>query len=299
MREDTSAAWDDAMARAQRFLEAHYADSALALDRVADEAGISRFHFHRVFSSLLGETPGECLRRLRLEAALRLVADPAGPSLTRVAYDCGFSSQSLFSRMFRQRYQESPARIRRQGSLRSPARPGQPVAPGPAAPVVAADPDRFRVELRRVGATRLACVLTHGYQGLAIGLAYARLHARARRAGLIPPGAATRPVGISWDDPGITPPRLCRYYAGLPVADGIALPPGLCEMRIPPGSCATLRYRGPASGLDEAFGWLYRDWLTASRRMLADFPAWSVYFRNPLRHGGTSFEAEIHVLLCD
>jgi AraC family transcriptional regulator len=79
------------------------------LEEVSEAAGFSPFHFHRVFKSLLGETLGQFVKRLRLERALYLMSHAPSRSLTDVALDCGFSSSSDFSRSFRQRYNAAPS----------------------------------------------------------------------------------------------------------------------------------------------------------------------------------------------
>jgi len=44
-------------------------DNALDLDALASEAAMSKFRFHRMFRGLIGETPLEMHRRLRIERA--------------------------------------------------------------------------------------------------------------------------------------------------------------------------------------------------------------------------------------
>src|ERR1041385_8846599 len=75
----------------------------LRLEAVAEAAGFSPVHFHRVFKSLLGETLSQFVKRLRLERALYVMSHAPDRSLTDVALDCGFSSSSDFSRSFRHR----------------------------------------------------------------------------------------------------------------------------------------------------------------------------------------------------
>ena len=52
----------------QRVIEhvASHLDEALALETLAAQACLSPFHFHRVFRGMVGETPVELGRRLRL-----------------------------------------------------------------------------------------------------------------------------------------------------------------------------------------------------------------------------------------
>ncbi|MBC8107135.1 MAG: helix-turn-helix transcriptional regulator [Anaerolineae bacterium] len=71
---------------------------------VSRAAGMSPFHFHRVFQALVGETVADFVKRLRLDKALFMMSHSRKSSLTQIALACGFSSSSDFSRSFKQRF---------------------------------------------------------------------------------------------------------------------------------------------------------------------------------------------------
>jgi AraC family transcriptional regulator len=79
------------------------------LEDVAAVAGLSPFHFHRVFKAVVGETLQQFVKRQRLERALYLMSHAPQRSLTDVALHCGFASSSDFSRSFKQRYGAAPS----------------------------------------------------------------------------------------------------------------------------------------------------------------------------------------------
>src|SRR5215470_13020921 len=84
-------------------------DEPLRLRDLARVALLSPFHFHRVFQALIGSTPADFVKRLRLEKALGLLSQPRPPSLTAIALACGFSSSSDFSRCFKRRFGLPPS----------------------------------------------------------------------------------------------------------------------------------------------------------------------------------------------
>jgi len=84
---------------------------AIDLARVASEAGLSSFHFLRVFNDVLGVTPHQYLVRSRLREAARLLADDKR-SITDVALDVGFGDVSNFVRTFRRAAGVSPRGFR-------------------------------------------------------------------------------------------------------------------------------------------------------------------------------------------
>jgi AraC-like DNA-binding protein len=81
------------------------------LEHAAAEAGISPFHFLRLFSSVLGVTPHQYLVRSRLRRAARLLADDER-QITDIAYDVGFGDLSNFVRTFHRAAGVSPRRFR-------------------------------------------------------------------------------------------------------------------------------------------------------------------------------------------
>ncbi|TFV74775.1 AraC family transcriptional regulator [Bradyrhizobium frederickii] len=81
------------------------------LEQAAKQAGLSPFHFLRLFSSVLGVTPHQYLVRSRLRHAARLLADD-DIAITDVAYDVGFGDLSNFVRTFHRAAGVSPTRFR-------------------------------------------------------------------------------------------------------------------------------------------------------------------------------------------
>lgn len=82
------------------------------LESLAEQAGLSPFHFLRLFSNVLGVTPHQYLIRSRLRRAARLLADESR-SITDVALDVGFGDLSNFVRTFHRAAGVSPRAFRK------------------------------------------------------------------------------------------------------------------------------------------------------------------------------------------
>jgi AraC-like DNA-binding protein len=93
------------------WIDAH-SHRAIDLEAAADQAGVSPFHFLRLFSAVLGVTPHQYLVRSRLRHAARLLADEDRP-ITDIAYDIGFNDLSNFVRTFHRAAGVSPLRFRK------------------------------------------------------------------------------------------------------------------------------------------------------------------------------------------
>jgi len=87
--------------------------SDIGLDGAAAEAGLSSFHFLRLFSQVLGVTPHQYLVRSRLRRAARLLAEDDGRPVTEVAFDVGFADLSNFVRTFHRAAGVSPSGFRK------------------------------------------------------------------------------------------------------------------------------------------------------------------------------------------
>jgi transcriptional regulator GlxA family with amidase domain len=111
----------------------------LDLRRLAEHAQYSRFHFVRAFRAAYGETPGEYLRRRRIERACDLLP-LANLTVREVGGVVGFSSLAAFSKRFKARVGVAPSEYRR----RMVERGGPPPVPGYVLMWARRHPDRQR-----------------------------------------------------------------------------------------------------------------------------------------------------------
>jgi len=87
-------------------------DSELSLQSLAQESGYSRVHFIRMFQAATGRSPHNYLLNMRVERARELLSNRE-LSLVEIALDCGFSSHSHMTRVFRQFLGVTPSEYRR------------------------------------------------------------------------------------------------------------------------------------------------------------------------------------------
>jgi AraC-like DNA-binding protein len=92
--------------RAKTMIETHYAEP-LSLSDLARDAGMSLFHFARVFAELEGRPPHRFLIDVRLARAAARLRD--GASVTDTCFAVGFGSLSHFVTTFRRRYGVRPS----------------------------------------------------------------------------------------------------------------------------------------------------------------------------------------------
>lgn len=79
----------------------------LSLERIADMAGFSAVYFHNLFKASTGQTLHSYVELQRIRMAADMLVS-SGRTLTEIAYECGFSSQSYFSYVFKRRMGVTP-----------------------------------------------------------------------------------------------------------------------------------------------------------------------------------------------
>lgn len=85
----------------------------LTLDALAREAKFSPIYFHKLFKASTGKTLREYVEEQRIKKAIDLLLS-SDKTLSEIAYECGFSSQSYFSSAFKKKKKLAPREYARQ-----------------------------------------------------------------------------------------------------------------------------------------------------------------------------------------
>ena len=103
----------DCIDEVMRYIRAHIGEP-LDREQLADVAGFSVPHFHRIFTAHVGESAISYVRRIRLERAARKLRMGA-VDITEVALAAGYDSHAAFSKAFKQQFGLSPSEFRQLG----------------------------------------------------------------------------------------------------------------------------------------------------------------------------------------
>lgn len=99
------------MEKIMAIINTHINDPLLNVEKLGREVGISRAHLHRKMKELIGMTPSDFIRNIRLRRACELLKKP-DVDITQVAYTLGFTSQPHFSTAFKRFTGVSPTEYR-------------------------------------------------------------------------------------------------------------------------------------------------------------------------------------------
>lgn len=98
------------LTQSMTFIKKNYADK-ITLAQLSRIALLSPFHFQRSFKLMYERSPQEFITHFRLKKACQLLTKTKKP-VNEIVMQCGFDSTSSFIRLFRKRFQQTPAAYR-------------------------------------------------------------------------------------------------------------------------------------------------------------------------------------------
>ncbi len=274
------------------YINRHLEDD-IRLEDLAAEAAFSPFHFHRLFTALVGEPVAAYIRRLRLERAASDLVVYSSRSITEIAQRNGFSSSAVFARAFRERFSMSASAWRtahrkdRKAFRNGDQASGKESKEFPDAPRYALPcwvPQRtsteqeqtMEVRIEDMPAVRAAYVRRLGEYRVSAGQAWEALCRWAGPRGLLTPGHML--FSISHDDPMVTAPEKLRYDACIALDPETKIDDQVGVVELPARRVAKARYCGPGNGIMGAYQAFYAEWLPASGFVPGDLPPIEVYY---------------------
>lgn len=272
-------------------------DQPLSLQTLAEVAGFSPFHFHRLFKSLMGETLSDYVQRTRLERAANLLIYHPHRSVLEIALACGFSGAAVFSRAFKEHFGSSPTQFRDEDRKNSKMerKQGKEMA-GPesyngssrlSTEILERSKKTMDIEVKTLPTYHVAYIRhISGYRkgefNSTINQSFQRVCGWAAARDLFGPN--TLVIGIPYDNPDITPNDRCRYDACVTVPETVGEGSGDVSIEdIPGGKYAAARISVSSSEtrkIGEAVDAMY-GWLPSSGYILDDRPALEIYYDNP------------------
>lgn len=260
--------------RALHYIRDHL-DETLTVADVARAAHLSEFHFHRIFTMVMGEPVGRFVTRKRLElAAMRIAYEPER-SITDIALSSGYSSPSNFTKAFVAHFGCTPSDVRRGAKTPGKLDPASLYVLPPEADESTRDAEHARLSaiarFENWQESELACIAsTAGYSLAAVEHAWSLILAAAHEAGLQQPFDA---YGLAFDSPQLLAKERCHYHACLAWPADKPIPSRLFRGKIPAGRYAIFPYSGPVADAEAHYRAIYSAWLPRSSAQPDDFVA--------------------------
>jgi len=93
-----------------KVIENHLSEEDFSIEECGNEVGMSRTHLYKKIKALVGKSPSQYVRSVRLNYAKKMVEEGKG-NISEIAYSVGFSSPAYFSRCFKEEFGYPPSNI--------------------------------------------------------------------------------------------------------------------------------------------------------------------------------------------
>lgn len=277
----------------------------LSLSKLSEIANYSPFHFHRIFTGFVGETPGQYIIRLRLERIAHCLNVFPALSLTELSDNSGFASLSTFSRAFKNYYGISAEEYRKttnrvfskisktnSNKCKIPFNNSSEFCSWNFSETEIMEwKDKVDISTKALAGIPVSYVSTCLDHPDAITHAFRELTNWAIPRMLIT--AETRFIGMLLDIPFITPLNKCRYRAGISLQSktGLLKSAGITE--IPQGIYASYRVKGNMMAIVKSLIFFKHGWLDKSGYQLSDITGFELFDVNPADKPSEQIEREI------
>jgi AraC family transcriptional regulator len=264
------------------FIESHL-DSDIDCNELAEIAYYSKFHFHRLFYSYIGEGVYAFRKRLLLERSIKhlLYTDS---SITEIALSCGYENQASFNKAFKKQFSFTPSQVRKQ--------------------MVSVDTSRVKLirkrsidmksEIVNFEETTVIGARAYGPYAQAAPEAWGQIMKFAYSNKLMKKGV--RMFGISHDDPNVTEPNNIRYDACVDIDANIENEGNLRKLTVSGGKYAKFIHKGPYENFQLTYTYIFNDWLPESNYKLRDYPCFEIYLnKDPRRTKPENLISEIYI----
>lgn len=281
LRNITRQSYLDRLNRVDDYIHAHL-DTDLSIDRLAEIACLSPYHWSRIYAAIRGETVAARIRRLRLQRAADQLTHSDTP-MELIAQSAGYSASDTFRRAFKGAFDTTPAQFRETGAHAAFKQA-----------VSKQDARGFPVELVTLPEQRCASI-DHTASYMQIDRAMGRLIAELSKHADLSKDPVM--IGVFYDDPDLGEEMLLRSRACVPVDGKMSIDHPMVETVLAGGPYARLNYTGPYAAMRDAYRWLLGTWLPSSGFEPADTPVFEIYLNDPSQVPQSELRTDIHLPL--
>jgi AraC family transcriptional regulator len=279
MKKTTKDEYLQSIYRVMEYIEANYQEN-LSLEELASIAKYSKYHFHRIFRSIMGESIYEYIKRVRLSRSANQLYTHT--SITSVARESGYETSASFTKAFREYFGCTPTQF----SQRILNQKEQVMLKG--------------IEIVEIESIEVLYVRKMGAYSVSAGEAFGALMSFAYeqkikfKKNLL--GKEASIYGIGHDDPSVVEASKLRYDACLSYDDKSVEPSGEVGVKsIEGGKYLKYLHKGSYDGLKEVYTQLM-SYVVENELTLADKPFFEKYLnRDPRRTKPENLKTEIYI----
>ena len=234
------------------YVEQNY-NQDLTLEELSKIAGFSKYHFHRIFKSIVGENLSDYVRRVRLSSTT--MKFKTNLNITQIAQTSGYETNASFTKAFKNHFGITPKEFSKNAKKKKGNKMLEPK-------IIEIEPIEV-LYVRKTG----------GYMHSA-DEAWKTMVAFVHENELL--GKAIARYGIAHDNPSVIEEHNLRYDACLELNDSVNPKGKISSKQIAGGEYALFMHKGSYAFLGESFKNI-GDWIVESGVELRDEPSFHKY----------------------
>ncbi|QDU35033.1 Transposon Tn10 TetD protein [Poriferisphaera corsica] len=269
-------------------------DADLSLETLADLSYFSPYHFHRIFTSIVGETFKAHIRRARLQRAYNQLIH-TDLTILDIALAAHYSTHESFTRSFSQHFGFTPSTLRNTIKANPFTRMNINFEGGrPSLSYIHLFNKEIHVEVSIKNLDPIpVAYLRHIGDYMGVGETFSRLEQTLAQQKLKPNDSIS--LGIYHDDPDTTETEKLRADICASVSSDFKPFDDIGFQTVPAGKYAVAVHRGPYHKLKETYNAFYGSWLPNSGHTPRNQPPFEIYVTDPATTAPEDLITEIHM----
>ena len=263
-----------------------YIDTDISLDDLSRELHVSKFHMHRIFKNEFGRNVYETIRSIRLQKAASLLLTNKNSTITQIAKMCGYSSQTSFAKVFKEKFLMTPKEWRHNGYI---SYIKNILKRSSSAAKSTADFSSLKPTIVKMPEMQVYYIRHQGYDR-SIKETWQKLQTWVLSNEL----SNVTQIGMHHDNPTIIPLNECQYIACIALEEKPENPT-LPSLNIPQGVYAKFDFSGEYGDVLRFMNWVYFDWLIQSGYETTTNPSYAIYHKNHFLSEDEKFELSYYI----
>ncbi len=263
-------------------------DTDINLDELAETFSISKFHMHKIFKETFGRNIYESIKSIRLQKAATLLLTNRYSTISNIALMCGYSSQTSFTRVFKERFSMTPKQWRNGGDKEYSEKL---LLSSPYASISTASFEEIVPDIVKMPNMRAYYIRHRGYEKN-IQITWQKLQAWIFSNDT----EEYTLISLYHDNPAVTPLMECQHVACLVLEESLdERDSRLPQLTISKGVFAKFYIEGKRGDQLRFIHWVYHEWLPNSDYETTTKPPYATYKKHHHLNKDERFEMSFYL----
>ena len=263
-------------------------ETNIDIEELSIDLGISKFHMHRIFKEAFGKNIYESIKSIRLQKASNLLLTNKYSTISNIVNQCGYSSQSSFIKIFKDRFEMRPKEWKNGGYKEYSQKI---IQQSQRASQSKADFKDMVPTIVKMPAIESYYIRNKGYN-INIKETWQKLQTWILTNDII----SYKRIALFHDNPTITPLNECQYIGCVMVEDNQEVKSDrLPKFKIAEGVYAKFDLKGKTGDVLPFIHWVYHEWLPKNEYETTTKPSYAIYNKIDFLDESNEFDLSFYV----